>query len=70
MGFGMMGDLANNHGRFSRSNFFFMKYLTSKYTSYRGKLLSQKKCQKFFQFVTLPELKIFKTIGFILTIIF
>ena len=47
-----------------------MKYLTSKYTSYRGKLLSQKKCQKFFQFVTLPELKIFKTIGFILTIIF
>ena len=47
-----------------------MKYLTSKYTIYMCKLLSQKKCQKFFQFVTLPELKIFKTIGFILTIIF
>lgn len=47
-----------------------MKYLTNKYTVYRGKLLSQQGCKKFFQFVTLPELKVFKTIGFILTIIF
>ena len=47
-----------------------MKYLTTKYTAYRAKLLSQEKSKKFFQFVTLPELKFFKTIGFVLTIIF
>ncbi len=47
-----------------------MKYITDKYVVYRGKLLSQEGCKKFFKFVTLPELKIFKTLGFILTIIF
>ncbi len=49
---------------------FIMKYLTTKYTAYRAKFLSQEKSKKFFQFITLPELKFFKTIGFVLTIIF
>lgn len=47
-----------------------MKYITDKYALYRGKVLSQAGCKKFFKFATLPELKIFKTVGFILTIIF
>ena len=47
-----------------------MKYVTDKYALYREKVLARKGCQKFFKFVTLPELKIFKTLGFILTIIF
>ena len=47
-----------------------MKYIKNKYTIYRGKVLANKGCKKFFKIVTLPELKIFKTLGFILTIIF
>ena len=47
-----------------------MKYVTDKYAFYREKVLARKGCQKFFKFATLPELKIFKTLGFILTIIF
>ena len=47
-----------------------MKYIKNKYTIYRGKVLANEGCKKFFKFATLPELKIFKTLGFILTIIF
>ena len=47
-----------------------MKYITDKYALYREKVLAREGCKKFFKFVTLPELKIFKTLGFILTIIF
>jgi hypothetical protein len=47
-----------------------MKYIKYKYITYRGELLGNESCKKFFKFVTLPELKIFKTLGFILTIIF
>jgi len=47
-----------------------MKYIKDKYSLYRGRLLAKEGCKKFFKFVTLPELKIFKTLGFILTIIF
>ena len=47
-----------------------MKYIKDKYAICRGKVLANEGCKRFFKFVTLPELKICKTIGFILTIIF
>ena len=47
-----------------------MKYIKDKYALYRGRLLAREGCQRFFKFATLPELKIFKTLGFILTILF
>ena len=47
-----------------------MKYIMSKYSSLREKVLAKNSCQRFFKFVTLPELKIFKTLGFIATILF
>jgi hypothetical protein len=47
-----------------------MKYFISKYSVLREKVLARSGCQRFFKFVTLPELKIFKTLGFIATILF
>ena len=47
-----------------------MKYIKDKYSLYRGKILGKQGCKKFFKIATLPELKICKTLGFILTIIF
>ena len=47
-----------------------MKYIMSKYGVLREKILARSSCQRFFKFVTLPEFKIFKTLGFIATILF
>lgn len=47
-----------------------MKYIISKYGGLRENILAKSSCQRFFKFVTLPELKIFKTLGFIATILF
>ncbi len=47
-----------------------MKYIMSKYSGLRENVLARNSCQRFFKFVTLPELKFLKTLGFIATILF
>ena len=46
-----------------------MKYIKDKYNLYRGRFLAKECCQKFFKFVTFPELKFLKTCGFIVGIL-
>jgi len=46
-----------------------MKYIKKKYSLYRGRLLAQNYCQRFFKVAALPELKVCKTLGFIASIL-
>ena len=45
-----------------------MKYIKHKYISARDLVLQAQGSKRFFKFITLPELKIFKTIGFIFSV--
>jgi len=46
-----------------------MKYISHKYISARDLVLQAQGSKRFFKFITLPELKIFKTVGFIISIL-
>lgn len=46
-----------------------MKYITNKYVLARTALFSKTWWQKFIKFTTLPEMKISKTVGFIVSIL-
>ncbi len=47
-----------------------MNYVKHKYSQARGYILAKDGCKRFFKFASLPELKVCKTIGFILSVLF
>jgi hypothetical protein len=46
-----------------------MKYIKHKYINTREMVLQAQGSKRFFRFITLPELKIFKTLGFVISIL-
>jgi len=46
-----------------------MNFLRHKYINTRELVLQAQGSKRFFKFITLPELKIFKTIGFIISVL-
>lgn len=46
-----------------------MNYVQKKYSQARACVLSKNACKRFFKFAALPELKVCKTAGFIISIL-